>query len=105
MDVVGTNFKIELFRLSADPHDQERFARRVIQEWRGRQIWVPTAEDVIIMKLRWLAYLHRPKDRQDVKEVISVQGDSLDWTYLERWCDLHDTRELLETIKAEAPRV
>jgi hypothetical protein len=38
VDVAGTSFKIELFRLSADPHDQERFARRVVQEWRGRQI-------------------------------------------------------------------
>jgi hypothetical protein len=41
-------FKVELFLLSNDPHDQARFQRRVAVNAYERQIWLPTAEDVII---------------------------------------------------------
>src|SRR5262249_7673752 len=43
-------FKVELFLLSEDPHDQERFARRQPARVLGRDTFVPTAEDVIITK-------------------------------------------------------
>ena len=48
-------FEIEIFHLSADAHDQSRFQRRrkVMDELVGCEVYVPTAEDVIIMKLRW----------------------------------------------------
>src|SRR5882762_4213767 len=38
-------FKVELFLLSNDPHDQARFLRRVVVNAYGRDIWLPTAED------------------------------------------------------------
>jgi hypothetical protein len=103
--VEGLAFRIELFRLSDDPHDRERFRRR--REFRlseiGRQVFLPTAEDVIITKLRWALHAQRGKDRDDVRDVIVVQGDALDWAYIRGWCDQHGTRELLEQIRAEIP--
>src|SRR2546426_9881410 len=57
--VAGTLFKVEVFRLSEDAHDQERFRRRLSVTVDGRQVFFPTAEDVIIWKLRWA----RSKDR------------------------------------------
>src|SRR3954447_15899281 len=44
--LTGTPFKIELFHLSENLHDQERFRRRQCVEIWGRQVFVPTAEDV-----------------------------------------------------------
>lgn len=49
------NFEIELFRLGEDPHHEERFARRrrlVLPELQIEAV-IPTAEDVVIQKLRW----------------------------------------------------
>ncbi len=60
--VEGTPFEIELFQLGDDPHDQERFRRRRGIETEGRRMYILTAEDVIVTKLRWA----RPKDREDV---------------------------------------
>jgi hypothetical protein len=97
--VVDDPFKIELFELSSDAHDQERFRRRVSTRVLGRVAFVPTAEDVIITKLRWA----RPKDRDDVRDVIAVQADRIDWTYVEPWCDRHETRTLLEEIRGSIP--
>jgi hypothetical protein len=99
--VAGTFFKVEVFRLSDDPHDQVRFHRRQSVLVDGRRVFFPTAEDVIIWKLRWA----RAKDREDVRAVIGVQGDKLDWPYIESWCERHGTRALLEQIRRTVPKI
>jgi hypothetical protein len=101
-------FGVELFLLSSDPHDQARFARRrmVRSNQIGAEIMVPTPEDVIIMKLRWAKIAKRDKDRDDVRNIIAVQGDEvLDWDYIHRWCETHDTRALLDEIRASIPPI
>jgi predicted nucleotidyltransferase len=97
--VKGTVFKVELFRLSTDPFDQQRFQRRNPVMVEGQQIWFPTPEDVIIMKLRWA----RGKDKDDVKEVMSVQRGKLDWNYIENWCKRHGSLALMEEIRRSVP--
>ena len=94
------SFTLEVFQLSDDPFDQERFARRVrIQvPVLDRVASVSTAEDCVITKLRW----SRPKDLDDALGVLAVQRDRLDWTYLEKWTTAHGTRERLEELKARA---
>ena len=99
--VKSTDFEVELFRLSRDAHDQERFQRRRCVKLLGRDVYLPTAEDVIITKLRWL----RRKDYDDVTNVIAVQGTRLDWEYVQNWCDEHGTRETLEEIRASIPPI
>lgn len=101
-------FEVELFMLSSDPHDQARFERRqdVMSQQVGTLITVPTAEDVIIMKLRWAKIAKRGKDSEDVRDVIAVQGDeALDWDYIHHWTALHDTRTLLDEIHASIPPI
>jgi len=67
---------------------------------------IPTAEDVIVMKLRWFALAKRGKDRDDVRDVIAVQGDeSLDWDYIHHWTAEHGTRTLLDEIRASIPPI
>lgn len=94
-------FKVELFLLSNDPHDQARFRRRVRVEVFDRQLWLPAPEDVIVMKLRWA----RARDKDDIRAVIGVQRGKLDWPYIESWCDQHGTRAQLEEIRRTVPNV
>ena len=100
----GKPFKIELFQLSDDPHDRTRFDRRIQGPIEGRAAFIATAEDAIITKLRWLQRGARGKDRDDVRDVLSVQADALDWDYVHHWCDDHGTRELLDEILASIPK-
>jgi hypothetical protein len=95
MRFAGTPFTVELFRLSDDPFDQERFRRRVAVKVLGRETFVPTAEDVIVMKLRWF----RPKDQPDVLNVMTVQRGRLDWAYIESWCGRHGSLARMEEIR------
>lgn len=96
-------FQIELFRLSEDAHDQSRFQCRLRQPiFQDVDVSLPTAEDVIIQKLRWSRGAKRPKDFADAVAVMQVQGKSLDWPYIERWCAEHGTLDVLAEAKAEA---
>ncbi len=104
LELVGQPFQIELFYLSDDPHDQERFRRRRPVPMFGREVFLPSAEDVIVTKLRW-ASSHRSKDADDVRGVIAVQADTIDWPYVYAWCDRHGTRALLDEIRTSIPPI
>lgn len=98
-----SGFKIELFQVNEkDPFDCERFARRRPVGFLDGEAVLPSAEDVIIQKLRWLLRANRRKDRDDVLWVIAVKLRQLDFDYIHRWTDIHGTRQLFEEIKAEA---
>ena len=101
--VDGSNFQIELFLLGEDAHHQERFRRRVRAQLTELNVeaWIPTAEDMVIQKVRW----NRDKDRDDVKNIIGVQGEALDWPYVERWCAAHGTTARLAELRAAVPPV
>jgi predicted nucleotidyltransferase len=99
--VQGTLFKVELFRLSNGSFDQMRFQRRKPVEVAGRRVWFPTAEDVIVMKLRWA----RIKDKEDVKDVMLVQRGNLDWTYIEHWCKENGSVAIMEEIRRSISQI
>jgi hypothetical protein len=65
------------------------------------KVFFPTAEDVVVQKLRW----GRLKDQSDLLEVLALQGESLDFAYIEHWCDAHGTRELLDKLRSEIPPI
>ena len=91
----GSGFTVELFHLSTDPYDQERFRRRRSISYEGQSTTVLTAEDVVVTKLRWA----RGKDLDDVRDVIALQGkEALDWAYIHHWTVLHGSRAKLDVI-------
>jgi hypothetical protein len=99
----GSPFVVELFELGVDPFQQERFNRRVslFVPQLGQQVFLPTAEDVVVQKIRW----GRPKDLDDAKDVMAVQGDSLDYLYIEGWCKRHGTIDRLNVVRSEIPPI
>jgi hypothetical protein len=98
-----SSFKVELFIKDEDPHHVEQWSRkrRAWSSHAGREVWMPSAEDVVIQKVRW----GRPQDRIDAEQVIAVQNRNLDWPYIEKWCDAHGTRKVLEEIRALIPPI
>jgi hypothetical protein len=100
-DNLSTPFMIEFFELSDDAHDQLRFSKRAPLNFGGSKSFVPKAEDVVIMKLRWaIAGKSREKDTDDARNVLSVQKGKLDLSYIRHWTDKHGSRELLEKLLA-----
>lgn len=98
---IEPGFVVEFFELFDDPFVMESFSRRrkIHSAQLSRSIWLPTAEDVIVQKLRW----GRPKDLEDARDATAVQGpETLDTAYIERWCGEHQTLDrwtsLLESL-------
>lgn len=100
---VATAFTVELFLLSDDPHDQERFRRRRRLPFLGGEAWLPTPEDVVIMKLRWAKRAKRSKDAEDALNVLAVQSGKLDMNYIRQWCQKHETVDVLDQLLARVP--
>jgi hypothetical protein len=97
-------FTVELFELLDDPFCASEFARRghKFVAPLNRKIWLPTAEDVVVQKIRW----GRSKDLDDARDVLAVQGpETLDMTYIKNWCSTHGTSERLETILESLPQL
>ena len=103
INVEGTEFKVEVFLQGNDPHHIEERRRKKLVHLKmlNRTAWIPTAEDIIIQKLRW----SRKKDLQDVEDILSVSGKSLDLSYIEKWCREHGTWERFEEIRHSIPEI
>jgi len=101
--VAGSAFVCELFVLSDDPHDRERFRRRELVRVLSQDACVAAAEDMVITKLRWAREAGRSKDRDDVRNILAVRGPDLDWAYIAGWADRHGTAALLADIRASLP--
>jgi Nucleotidyl transferase AbiEii toxin, Type IV TA system len=99
IQLADSPIRVDFFFMSDDPFDREQFSRRLRRQLLEHPVYLPTAEDVIIAKLRW----QRPKDLVDATFVMGVQLDVLDWAYTTRWCDAHGTRELLEELRRKIP--
>jgi hypothetical protein len=85
-----------------DPFVQSEFSRRERRfvPLLNREIWLPTAEDIIVQKIRW----GRSKDLDDARDVLAVQGpETLDMPYIETWCSIHGTTGRLSEIIASLP--
>ena len=95
-------YKVELFEMFDDPFVVSEFSRRVkvFVPILKRTTWLPTAEDVIVQKLRW----GRSKDLNDARDVLAVQGpETLDMAYIESWCAKHGTSTRLADALAGIP--
>ena len=67
--------------LRKDSHHDAAFARRRRKHYGGMHIWFPSAEDLILLKLR----AGRHTDFDDVVGIFERVGADLDLGYLNRW--------------------
>jgi hypothetical protein len=91
-------FEVELFGTTDDAHDRERFGRRRLVDVFGRRMPLPSAEDVVLNKLRWWQLAGRRKDLEDARNVFAVQRHALDRDYLERWAGELDVVGMLREL-------
>jgi len=102
LKVPSIPFEIELFDISNEPFDQSRFQRRQKTSLEGHAVWLPTAEDVVVQKLRWAKLGKREKDILDAVSILRVREDRLDFDYIRTWCDELGIQETLEQALSRA---
>ncbi len=80
-----TGDKIDFWILKAGEFDAERFGRRVrVKAW-GQPMFISSAEDTILQKLRWYGMGKIEKHLIDAAFVWHIQGERLDKAYVRKW--------------------
>ncbi len=103
----ATMFKVDIFPSKNRPFEQSQFKRRVaytLADDLEETAFVASPEDNILAKLEWYRLGGEVSDRQwqDILNVIKIQGDRLDRTYLEKWASQLDVGDLLQRALNEA---
>jgi hypothetical protein len=103
----ATSIKVDLFIMGGSPIDEEQMNRRQrlkVATDPDRYLYVYTAEDILLQKLRWYRMGNEISDRQwrDILGIVLVQGDGLDEEYLQRGARELDVSDLLVRVLDEA---
>jgi hypothetical protein len=99
--------KIDVFVLKDNAFPQIEFQRRrsqLVRQNPDQMLVLPTPEDIILQKLVWYRMTKNESQRQwrDVLGVLKIQGDRLDFGYLQKWAGELSLSDLLETACTES---
>lgn len=97
-----TGWKIDLIFRKSRPFDQEEFRRRRAVKFFDIQLFVASAEDVIISKLEWVKLGGSQRQVEDVAKVLAVQWKALDQNYLSQWIGALQLQEQWSAAKQSA---
>jgi len=103
---LSTMFKVDIFIPKGRPFDQQQLGRRIAEQIRpdsDEQIWVLSAEDVILAKLDWFRLGGEVSERQwrDILGVLKTQQSALDVGYLKQWAQELGVADLMERALEE----
>ena len=105
-----TMFKADIFvpQLDSWAREELRRARKEEFEVSGSRMTIRFAspEDTLLHKLIWYKLGNEISDRQwgDVIGILKIQGEALDFIYLNKWADILDIMPLLVRAKHGASR-
>jgi hypothetical protein len=97
-----TGWKIDLILHKSRPFDREEFRRRVPAKLFDTQLFVASAEDVVISKLEWSKLGGSQRQIEDVAKVLAAQWKALDQIYLTKWIAKLELQEQWSAAKREA---
>ncbi len=98
-----TGDKVDFWPLTDEPFDRSRFARRWRVDALGTRFDVSSAEDTILMKLRWARRSGgSEKQLTDALRVYELQAARLDHAYLCEWAARLGVRDLLDELMGRA---
>ena len=97
-----TGDKVDCFLLDKDPVNLAAFARRSPQKIMNVTANLASVEDTILAKIRWSEMSGGlPRQQADVREMMRVQVDRLDITYLRRQSKLMKLEFQLDRLLEE----
>jgi hypothetical protein len=97
-----TGWKIDLIFRKSRAFDHEEFRRRVPAKLFDIQLFVASAEDVIVSKLEWAKLGGSQRQIEDVAKVMAVHWKALDQTYLSKWIGELELQEQWSAAKRYA---
>src|SRR5262249_41740140 len=102
-----SGFKVDVFVRKEEAFEIAALQRRQsleLPDAPGEPLVLYTPEDIILFKLRWYRLGNESADQQwsDVLGVLKVQGDRLDFAWLDQWAALLGVSDLLQRARQQA---
>lgn len=102
-----TMFKVDIFPVKNRAFDRSQFERRTayaLADEPERMAYVASPEDNILAKLEWYRLGGEVSDRQwqDILNVLKIQGERIDRTYLQHWAEQLMVSNLLQRALEQA---
>ena len=95
--------RVDFHLLTKDSFDTSRFARRQTTDYMGQRLMLPTAEDLIIQKLRWAKQCGgSEKQLFDVLTIYEVQKENLDMAYIRYWVNTLELGDFYDKVSKQA---
>lgn len=99
-------YKIDVFLSKNDDLSREEMSRREkyqITEEKGQDLYLASAEDIILSKLKWYKSGGCVSERQwnDVKGVLRIVDKRLDFIYLQDRAKKRGLKDLLDEVLAQ----
>lgn len=79
------SWKVDLIVKKQREFSDLEFARREPIEVGDLRFMIARPEDVLLAKLEWTKISPSERQMQDAAGIIAVQGDRIDWSYIEKW--------------------
>ncbi|MGH7552377.1 MAG: nucleotidyl transferase AbiEii/AbiGii toxin family protein [Longimicrobiales bacterium] len=89
----STGLRVD-FIFSSTPYERQAIERAQHVEVGGVAVPFASAEDLILHKL----FAGRARDLEDAAGIVRRKGESLDWTYMERWAEQFSAIEGRESL-------
>ncbi len=80
-----TGWKIDLIIRKSRPFSHTEFERRSAVDLFGLQVFIASAEDVLLAKLEWAKTGRSLRQLEDCGNIIRAHWDELDRRYVEHW--------------------
>ena len=81
----ATGWKVDLIIRKSRPFSRLEFDRRSAVELFGLQLFIASAEDVLIAKLEWAKAGQSQRQLEDAANILRLRLDELDRGYIEHW--------------------
>lgn len=79
----ASGYKADFVILKNEEYRQLEFKRRVLMEYFDKQIYLVSAEDLLLSKLIWIQQLQSGLQMEDIRNLAEL--DNLDWAYINHW--------------------
>jgi hypothetical protein len=82
---LATGWKVDFIIAEDTEYGRTAMKRHRLIEIAGKAMYVSSAEDVIIAKLRWAKLSGSERQLRDAASIVGAQAEKLDMNYIERW--------------------
>lgn len=96
----STLLKIDMWMLTGDPFDQSRFSRKEKKSILDKKMWMASAEDAMLQKLRWYKQADIEKHLIDAAFIYQIQEKFLDMKYIHHWAKKLGVEKYLKRLTA-----